>query len=218
MKISHLIFDLDGTLIDSSDSILASFKGAFEKVGLEPVRPLTSDVIGPPLRKTLVLLSGSEEVALLNDLENYFKDHYDTLGYKNTTIFQGISEVLANLYAHDASLYIATNKRIKPTRLILDYLGWTHYFLEVVALDFINPPAKNKSELLTYLLRKYAMDSDFTLYLGDRIEDKQAAQIAGLNFIFASWGYGINCDSNLCSGDLSLSDPKGLLSFVNAAF
>ncbi len=50
MKIDSVIFDLDGTLIDSALSILNSLKNAFEKVGVKPNRSLEKELIGPPLR------------------------------------------------------------------------------------------------------------------------------------------------------------------------
>lgn len=189
MLVKQIIFDLDGTLIDSSASILAAFKGAFDSLGISPMRSLTADIIGPPLREALQLLSGVDDVAVLDSLAAAFKEHYDTAGYRQTTVFTGVPEMLEALSAMPLDLYIATNKRIKPTLLILEYLGWMHYFKGVYALDSLNPPAKNKVELLASIMCKYAMGFRDTYYVGDRMDDWAAASKNSLHFAWAHWGY-----------------------------
>jgi phosphoglycolate phosphatase len=211
MAINNLIFDLDGTLIDSSNSILESFRGAFEKLGKTPVRPLTADVIGPPLTESLRLLSGSSDPEELDGLAEAFKAHYDAEGYKHTGIFTGIREMLAELSKRQLPLYIATNKRTIPSRLILDYLGWTPYFAGVYALDSLPLPAAQKSDLLEYIVEKHSMNPAFALYVGDRKEDWDAASKNRLNFAFAAWGYG---SGTVCVSDLAdfyLESPFRLL-------
>lgn len=190
MKTMQIIFDLDGTLIDSSDSILAAYRGAFEAIGRVPVCPVTSDIIGPPLKEALALLSGTDDRALLRDLESAFMENYDTKGYRQTMTFPGVTETLQDLASHGICLYIATNKRHKATRLIVDHLNWGCYFSGVFALDSIDPPAPNKAELLKFILCKHGMASASTLYVGDRKEDEFAARVAGTNFVRAAWGYG----------------------------
>lgn len=62
-RYSHILFDLDGTLIDSAPAILASFRDAFARAGLTPVIPIDDSIIGPPLTETLQLLAGSKDAA-----------------------------------------------------------------------------------------------------------------------------------------------------------
>lgn len=212
--ISHVIFDLDGTLIDSSNSILAAFKGAFEAVGQEPVRSLTSDIIGPPLKEALVSLSASNDPLLLNELTEAFKACYDTTGYRQTVVFSGILEMLADLAKKGLPLYIATNKRIKPTALILEHLGWTRYFSGIFALDSLTPYASHKAELLTHIVSAHSLIHENTLYVGDRIEDERAANLANVHFAYASWGYGVDRDTDRCHETCSLEKPLYLTKHV----
>lgn len=192
MLVRQIIFDLDGTLIDSSASILAAFKGAFDRLGIPPIRPLTADIIGPPLREALQLLSGVDDVAVLDDLAAAFKEHYDTAGYRQTTVFTGVPEMLEALSVMPMDLYIATNKRLKPTLLILEHLQWSHYFNGVYALDSLTPPAKDKTTLLSYIMKQHHFDSHATYYVGDRVEDGDAATSNKIPFAYARWGYGEN--------------------------
>lgn len=190
MPLDRIIFDLDGTLIDSSPSILDAFANAFAVCGHEPVRPLVPDVIGPPLMATLEVLSGSKDPSLLNALAAAFKDRYDREGHLSTLVFPGIEEMLQSLTAAKIDLSIATNKRLVPTHNILSHLGWLRYFSSVNALDSFTPALSSKSEMLRRMLGENAIDRGNTCYVGDRIEDGVAASENQLKFIFAAWGYG----------------------------
>ena len=76
----HIVFDLDGTLIDSAPAILASFRAAFVHTGIAPAVAIDESVIGPPLTETLQLLSGSDDPALIGRLAEAFKASYDGAG------------------------------------------------------------------------------------------------------------------------------------------
>lgn len=188
--ISTIIFDLDGTLIDSSASILAGFAGAFAAEGRQPVVPLGPEIIGPPLKETLAILAGSNDSALIERLAGHFKAHYDTLGYQETTVFDGIPEMLAGLAGRGIPLHIATNKRLTPTLRILDFLGWSDYFCTVRALDAWAPAVGSKREMIARQLAEEALPTASTIYVGDREEDFLAARANDLQFALAAWGYG----------------------------
>ena len=111
----HILFDLDGTLIDSAPAILASFRDAFAQTGIAPVRSIDESIIGPPLLETLQLLSGSQDAALTGRLADAFKASYDTEGYKATAAYAGVGALLTSLAGAGLTLSIATNKRIHPT-------------------------------------------------------------------------------------------------------
>ena len=190
MNIENIIFDLDGTLIDSSASILASFQASFDMAGLEPTRQLDSDIIGPPLKEALALLASTSDPVLINSLAENFRDHYDSQGYREATIFPGISDLLIDLAGKSIPLHIATDKRIKPTALIVQHFGWSRYFSSVFGLDSLVPSAANKADLISHMINTNLMDKETTIYVGDRLEDANAAKIANVVFFYASWGYG----------------------------
>lgn len=210
-NIYHTIFDLDGTLIDSSPSILTSFKGAFLKANLQPVRAFTPDIIGPPLKETLKNLLGENDAKKIDQLADFFKESYDTEGYKQTQVFAGVEHLLAEL-SKTKPLYIATNKRIKPTLLILEHLGWLQYFKGVYALDMPEAAAKNKAELIAYVMKKHAIQSAEAFYIGDRVEDKKAALANYLNFCYAQWGYDAEADAD--KSVRGFGSPDEMLSFL----
>lgn len=185
----NLIFDLDGTLIDSSPSILAGFSAALAQHKIEAKLPLTAAIIGPPLKETLSQLAGSKDAALIDSLANAFKAFYDTEGYKATEVFPGIDSMLRDLHAESVQLHIATNKRLLPTQLILQHFGWRSLFTSVFALDVRSPAFTNKAAMVAGQISELGIEKATAAYIGDRPEDGHAADANQLTFYAAEWGY-----------------------------
>lgn len=186
---THVLFDLDGTLIDSAPSILAGFAAVLREHQLTPVRPLDESLIGPPLPETLMNLTGITDPERIPALVDTFKASYDTEGYRATRVYDGIAELLRSLHQQGVYLAIATNKRLQPTRQILEFLGWADYFQAVYALDMTTPRLPHKTAMLTALLSEQAIPRDRAVYIGDKPEDGHAATANGVPFIGVNWGY-----------------------------
>jgi phosphoglycolate phosphatase len=193
----QIIFDLDGTLIDSAPSILDSFKQAFSTLDIKPSVPITPDVVGPPLMPTLTKLAGQDDPELLKNLAAQFKAHYDTEGYKEAAVFEGVPALLETLQQADVSLYIATNKRDFPTQKIMQYLNWSPYFKGVFALDSYTPPLASKPQMVARILADYAIHPTDAIYIGDRYEDGIAADENDIQFAMVTWGYADKASTTL---------------------
>lgn len=186
-----VIFDLDGTLIDSQESILSAISIALHESGLEAKIPITSELIGPPLIETISKITGVNNLLIINEVANRFKRHYDSLGYRDSVAYSGINQLLVSLRNLDYSLYIATNKRLTPTIKILDYLSLNSFFSAIYSIDFNSEkPFKNKAEMISELLSRELIDPDLAIYIGDRDEDYVSAKENGLRCILVEWGYG----------------------------
>ena len=185
-----LVFDLDGTLIDSASGILESCRAAFQALGIAPCIAPSPSLIGPPLKDILIQMLGHHDPDLLTALSSAFKAHYDAVGYRSSSAYEGIEDLLNALAERKVPLYIATNKRALPTRLILQMLHWTNRFQGIYSLDSFAPALPNKGALLQQLLQQEQLGVLDTAYVGDRDEDALAAQQAELPFAKATWGYG----------------------------
>lgn len=188
-----ILFDLDGTLIDSSPSILKCYEEVLAENHLETKVTLSPRLIGPPLPVTMKQVTGVEEAAQLEHLTNRFKALYDSHVYRETVVYPGVDELLETLTRTGHRLYIATNKRLEPSRKILDYLGWTSQFAAVMGCDSGNPAFTHKTQTLQALVRQEALNPSDCIYIGDRLDDFKAAQDCGMRFLAASWGY---CDTD----------------------
>lgn len=187
--ISDAIFDLDGTLVESAPSILLCLAEALASQGITPLVPLSPLVIGPPLHETLRKVSGCTNDKAIAAMAAIFVEHYDRSGYRQTQVFEGIEAMLRDLKAAGLRLHIATNKRLRPTQLILSHLGWRELFSTVYAYDLRTPPFVSKSEMLGTLLSEKHITPATAVYVGDRHDDLSAAQANDLGFIAAAWGY-----------------------------
>ncbi len=198
----NIIFDLDGTLIDSKEGILWTVAGVLNKHQVKPKVGLDYQIIGPPLKDMLEIVSGRSQDALAPLIED-FKTLYDSEGVLKTNSYADISEMLSKLTAHH-KLFIATNKRIEPTTKIIDFFGWD-FFEDVIGINS-NPDAKSKDDLLKLLLDRYALPLSQTLYIGDTAADALSAKNVGLQFFHAGWG-----DIKSLDDAISLEHPFDLL-------
>lgn len=185
-----ILFDLDGTLIDSSPGILASFRRVLDAHGLRAAVPLEASLIGPPLGETLQKITGLADEAALARLVDAFKHDYDSAGYRQTLAFEDVPEGLRRLANDGARLFIVTNKRMVPTRKILDALDLARYFAGVHTRDETVPMAPSKSAVTRRVMEHYAIAPGHALFVGDSGEDRQAAAENGVAFVHAVYGYG----------------------------
>jgi len=188
-SITNIIFDLDGTLIDSSLGILESFSKTFASFELEPIKPLNSSIIGPPLMETLEMLSGISDNILLKELSEEFKFQYDSIGYQETEVIPGINKMLSSLKLRGYKIYIATNKRIIPTNKIIELFKWNSIFQGIYSLDSFNPMLSSKSVLINTIIKINKLNKENVLYIGDREDDRLAANENNILFEMVPWGF-----------------------------
>jgi phosphoglycolate phosphatase len=210
-KIKVVIFDLDGTLIESAPSILMGLEVAIKKSGLFPALPLDSSLVGPPLIDTLRKLVGDQLNVDLDVLVSDFKAHYDAVGFKESRTYPGVQDMLNQLKKNNISLYLATNKRLEPTLKIIDYFGWTPLFDGVYAIDkFVTAPFLNKATMIGALIQAESIEKAHAIYVGDRIEDHEASAANGIDTILVNWGYG-NFQNNPATDKVKYVDSPNQL-------
>ena len=187
----NLIFDLDGTLVDSATGVLSALHHVIVEHQIPHGNELTSELIGPPLRDIVTQLVGNRpDEVIINAMIDTFKRYYDEKGVYKTLVYEGVTQMLRELKNQGHSLYIATNKRMEPTQALMEYFSWGDYFFGVYSLDSFNPVLKDKASLLRKVINTQSLVLADTIYIGDRPEDREAAIQSNLKFLHASWGYG----------------------------
>lgn len=185
-----LFLDLDGTLIDSADGILGSFRHALEACGIAPPERLDRSLVGPPLAVMVRRLLGREDIHLESRVAESFKAHYDREGCLRSLAYPGVPGILAAWCHQGHRLIIVTNKRRGPTLRILEHLDLLDRFQGIHTPDGSTPPIGSKAELLGAALATYRSAPGSSLMVGDSEDDGQAARQHGIRFIHAAYGYG----------------------------
>jgi phosphoglycolate phosphatase-like HAD superfamily hydrolase len=182
-----VIFDLDGTLTDSAEGIVASFLHALAHVGAAvPEGDLAARIVGPPMDDTFRAMD------LGKDAEHAiaaFRSEYGTRGWAMNTLFDGIEPLLADLRAAGVRLAVATSKLEPTARRILAHFGLDEHF-EVIAGAAPDGSRKTKVEVLAHALEQLGPLPERVLMVGDRSHDVHGAAAHGIDTVVVGWGYG----------------------------
>lgn len=212
IRFRHIVFDLDGTLVDSFPGIEWSFRQALTACGAGPLSCDLRPMLGPPIRTIFSQATGISNAHRLDAIERAFRGSYDTGGWRQSACFAGTTDVLDRLSAAGASLRVATNKTGLASGKILAQLGIDGFFREVVCLDSRTPLFSSKAEMLSDLVERHALAPSECLMVGDTGEDAAAASAAGIDCALMAHGYGALPEGGI-NGCRILSGWNELLSF-----
>lgn len=185
-----ILFDLDGTLLDSIPGIEYSVRAAFAAAGLDDRELDLRQWIGPPIRTILSNVAKTKDPVLLDMLERAFRASYDTEGWRKTPCFPGVLEVLAAMKGAGHRLFIISNKPREVSLKILEMQGILGHFERIYTRDSTEPPYASKSGMLQALLSEHRLAAGDCVMVGDTMEDASAAALHKIGFIFMEHGYG----------------------------
>jgi phosphoglycolate phosphatase len=167
VKYKNILFDLDGTLIDSAPGIEESFFYAYKQIYKIDCPKNIRKLIGPPIDQVLVLINGEKNSSIINKFVEEFKCHYDNAGYKNSLLFDGVLNILEILSLNkNVKTFLVTNKRYKPTKLLLKYFLIEKYFCEICCPDSLEVKFTNKTDLVGNLLIRQGLRQNETILIG----------------------------------------------------
>ena len=187
-----IIFDFDGTLVDSEITIYKCFQTITSYLAPERVDYAKNILIGPPLRDTASEILGPNHQGQLDEFIKLFIEMHDEHAIKNTRPYSNVIETLQNLSSKGISMAVATNKRQEPTKKLIEYFGWENYFKFIECSDS-KSKIRDKNLMIKEIL---ANDDDFSeaLFIGDTVNDGISANNNRLPFVKATYGYGKNQD------------------------
>jgi len=186
---SYILFDLDGTLLDSLPGIAFSVREACRMVGLPEPKINLRSLLGPPIRTILSRAVATDDPALMDQLEQAFRTSYDTEGWRKTSCFDGAQATLGMMKAGGHRLFVVSNKPRHISLKILEREGLLPLFERIYTRDS-RTLARTKQEMLHEFLSEYGVSSSDCLMVGDTMEDATAASAAGIGFVYMTHGYG----------------------------
>lgn len=206
----NVLFDLDGTLMDSRAGIINAMRFALQQIGRRA--PADTDLerfIGPPTQDAFSALVGADNAGLVAEAIRLYRIEYSQHGLFEAVVYPGILPVLSMIQARGWPLYIATSKPTAFALRIAEHFGLKPYFRGIFGSEF-DGTRSNKTELLRYLLFTERLDPANTIMIGDREHDMRGAQSNSLRAIGVLWGYGTRAELTAAGADALCDTPANL--------
>ena len=187
-----IIFDFDGTLVDSEKAIYECFQNITRQIAPERGSYAKNILIGPPLRDTASEILGPDQQGSLDEFVQLFIAMHDEQVIEHTQPYPDVIEVLKQLHNKNIPMAVATNKRLAPTQKLLDHFGWNDYFSSIQCSDS-QPEMRNKDAMIQDIVNQ---NESFygSYFIGDTVNDGLSANLNQLPFIKACYGYGRDQD------------------------
>ena len=180
-----IIFDFDGTLVDTRIGIAKSFNYALRKNNLLTVdNQQIYDLIGLPLEQMFMVYSLEFEI-----LSRDFREDYNTNGYQLYEVYDQIEELIMALYNSGATLVIATTKRQPSVNFILEELEWLKYFELVIDGSMVTNNKPNVESFDLIKSRYPNILKSEIIMIGDTYIDWEFAKNACIDVFIVNYGY-----------------------------
>jgi len=188
-----ILFDLDGTLVDTAPDLAAATDHALVRagrpaMGLDSVRSMVGDGARALIEKGFRASGGMPEPEVFEAAFNDFMIYYGRHIAATSRPFPGVATCLAALAEQDYALAVCTNKPESLSRSLLDQLGLSGFFGAVVGGDSL-PMRKPDPGHIHGTLEKLGTDFSWAAMVGDSANDVNAAKAAGLPCVVVSFGY-----------------------------
>lgn len=186
-----VLFDVDGTLVDSQAEIMSAMQVAFDQVGLAlPNRTDVLSTVGLSLTETFQTLIPQADAALIAAISQAYKSAYyeNRMSGARPILFDGIDDVIRRLAQRDdLVLGVATGKSRRGINALIDMYDWQGVFVTVQVSD--DHPSKPSPSMILAALGETGVDAQSAVMIGDTEYDMQMAQSAGIHAMGVSWGY-----------------------------
>ena len=188
-----ILWDLDGTIINSSPGVFESFNHTFRTLGMPELTPAQmKPFMGPPLRVTFGQLLGLSHEQTEQALAVYRDFYLKQGGALNCHLYPGVIETIQKSKAAGLTNSLATSKAERGTKLVGEHFDFLKYF-DVLGTAANDETRNTKADVITYAigeLQKINADLTKVILIGDRIHDVEGAREHGLEVCLVRWGFG----------------------------
>lgn len=203
-KYDIAVFDVDGTLLDTTEGVVSAVKYTIDKMGFEPLSEnKLLEFIGPPIQDSFAKAYGLDG-EILQDIATCFRNRYKDYDLLKAKPYDGIYDVFDKLLDNGVKLAVATYKRQDYAETILKHFGFDKYTNILYGAD-------HENKLKKVDIIKKCMDdlgvTDYTraVMIGDSDNDAIGAKQIGMDFIAVTYGFGFKSKK-----DVNLYAPHGV--------
>lgn len=182
-----VLFDVDGTLIDSAPGILHTLEETLTVMGADFSGKNLRRYLGPPLRRTFAEFFDTD--AEIERATTYYRQRYAVQGTLECALYPGVEQMLAALDAAGVLLYTATSKPTGVVTPILERLGVARYFAFIGGAS-LDRTRDTKTAVMQQVLTRPELKHARVLMVGDRMDDMKGAADCGLPAAAVLYGYG----------------------------
>ena len=191
MSDKRVVWDIDGTLVDSRETIFKASTAAYEALGMPaPVYDQLRQIVGLGLREALGVLSPALDDDRLDRLTQAYREAFQALHAApdfNETLYDGAAETLDRLRADGWKIAMATGKSRRGVESVLREHGWADLFDSTHCAD--DGPGKPHPAMLLEAMKALGVRPERTLMVGDTAHDMRMAKAAGVYAQGVSWGF-----------------------------
>lgn len=181
----YVIFDFDGTVINTNEVIIASWQATWEKfLGYRESREYIKSTFGETLKYTA---EKNFPAIPVDDVINYYREYQMAHSKELVYIFDGMEQLLSDLHADGRKVAIATSRTREGTLDYMERFGITQYFDAIVAMDDVTNHKPNPETCLVAMEKLGAIPEE-SVMLGDTRFDIGCAINAGIDSILVGWG------------------------------
>ncbi|MBI5048952.1 MAG: HAD-IA family hydrolase [Deltaproteobacteria bacterium] len=211
-KTELIIFDLDGTLIDSSEDIAWAVNKTLRSMGFKELSyEAIKKRIGWGVKMLLQNVLPEEKHDLMEEARTIFMGYYSANLLVKTKPYNGVTDVLEHF--KNKKLAVATNKPLNLTERILGELNISNYFNKVVGGDGVQNK-KPAPEAIEIILRELNVSPEIAVFIGDSKIDIEAGKTAGVVTIGAAYGFRGRQELEEAGADVIIEDIKELTSHL----
>lgn len=193
-KYSLILWDLDGTLADTSEGVMNAVKYAGEKMGLNALPEETyRKFIGPPNKETYGRYWGLSGDVLAQAI-SFHKEYATSKGACEACLYDDMKKLLQSIREHHIKQAVTTLKLQESAEKVLHFLGVDKEFDYILGAV---PGMAEKAELLHKCIELAGVDKDACALVGDSIYDQIGAQDCGIDFIGVTYGFGFRNEADM---------------------
>ena len=222
----YILFDLDGTITDSSEGITKSVQHALGKLGIEENdQAMLRRFIGPPLDESFEKFYGFDKEKALKAVD-YYRERYSDKGIYENVLFDGIADMLEGLKSDGYIIALATCKPEIYVPTILKHFDIEQYFDVAVGSELEGGKRRHKDDVIEEVLKQIMKKMDISesdivsvkadsIMIGDRKDDVIGAKEAGIESVGLRYGFAEKDELENAGADYILEKVEDILPFLN---